>query len=237
MAEKQKACPQCGSEMSFRLGAYECPQCGHAEEDRAVVSPPVKSSGPGFRREAWHRPATPGPGQQPPPESTGTMFTPGAAPPPGLYGGYGDVATTGMYPTLETEKKVLFGLQAGCGVLGIILSLVGGIAAQAGGAVLLNLIFDVVAFGIGIWLLWYVLFESPLWLKRACCASQGCSFAIVIFALFMATSPAALDMLQISQLNYSLYVLAVWIVLLPQLLWNGWIMFILYRDIQQMRGG
>lgn len=216
--------------MSFRLGVYECPQCGRSEENQPVTTGPPQASGPGFRREQWQRSAPP-PRQVPPP-STGTMYTPGSAPEARLYGEYGTVSTTSKYPTLETEKKVLFGLQAGCGVLGILFALVGGIAAQAGGAVALNLISDIVGFAIGIWLLWYVLFGAPQWLKRACCALQGCSFAIVFFALFMATSPSVLDMLQISQLDYNLYVLAVWIVLLPQLFWNGWLVWILWRDVQ-----
>lgn len=240
MAAKTKTCPQCGTMMDFRLGTFECPQCGHTEEgEKPPEAKGAASTGPGFRKEAWHRSATPTtgqPGQVPPPQSAGTIYTPGAAPPPGLYGGYESTATASKYPTLETEKKIVFGIQAGCSAIEIILILIAGIAAEAGGAAALNFIGNLIGFGIGIWILWYVLFEAQLWMKRACCAWQGCSLIGVIILMLMATTPSALNMLQVNPLDHNLYVIGIWLVLLPQMLWIGWIMFILWRDIQEATG-
>jgi len=49
-----KSCPKCNVGMDHRLGMYECPGCGHAE-NKSIPSPEDLASGPGFRKEPSHR--------------------------------------------------------------------------------------------------------------------------------------------------------------------------------------
>jgi hypothetical protein len=61
MSSRKRDCPKCGSEMVFRLGEMECPECGHHE--------PAEPPRP--RQEA-RQPLLPPPPR--PPESTPTIF-------------------------------------------------------------------------------------------------------------------------------------------------------------------
>lgn len=56
MANKRN-CPKCHVRMDYRLGIYECPACGYAEK-KSIPSPEDLASGPGFRKDTWHRPET-----------------------------------------------------------------------------------------------------------------------------------------------------------------------------------
>jgi len=68
MADKTKQCPKCGAEMRFRLGEFECAECGYTEPvaKRAELEP---------RSEAYRPPAPPPPSATPPP--SGQVYRPG----------------------------------------------------------------------------------------------------------------------------------------------------------------
>ena len=52
MSTQKKTCPKCSSVMDYRLGVYDCPQCGHHEAKQIEIDPRERrASGPGFKRE------------------------------------------------------------------------------------------------------------------------------------------------------------------------------------------
>ncbi|MBN2082759.1 hypothetical protein JW859_11225 [bacterium] len=229
----ERFCPQCNVKMDYRLGVYECPGCGHTEERVVKPAEERSPSGPGFRKEAWHQPAhlnQPSTGQVPSPNQ---LYSPGQAP-SAQQSGY--AADSGKYPTLGTEKKILFGIQAGCALLQIITVLVIGMMASVAGDLAPNLVGEILGAIIGLGVLWYVLFNAEVWMKRACIGCQGCNLIGGVFILLFAASPSILQALNISTYDHNLYIMILWIVIAPQLIWNSWIIYILWRDIEVIEG-
>jgi len=60
MDTQAKTCPKCSSVMDYRLGVYDCPQCGHTEA-KPSEQQQRNTAGPGFRKESWTNAAS---GQQ-----------------------------------------------------------------------------------------------------------------------------------------------------------------------------
>jgi len=186
MAET-KACPKCGTTMGSRLGLYECPQCGH-EEEAAKPEPAAKRSGPGIRREAWHR-SQPGTGGQPPlpgqshVPSPGTLYTPGAAPPPGLYGDDAGVRES-KYSTLEAEKRAYFSIYSivlGLAVVGLLL-----LGAVGDGAT--GFFSGVLSGAINLAITYWVLFGASANMKLTCAGCNGFWLMMMIFGGLAAMS-------------------------------------------------
>jgi hypothetical protein len=103
-----KACPQCGQQMQYRLGEYECLGCGHRE----AAAPPAEKT--------QHA----GPGLKQPWQSGTTGASPGQAPPVPLYSSIGmrlpeedarPVRFLGQEKLLFTT--VWFVAQVACGVI------------------------------------------------------------------------------------------------------------------------
>jgi len=228
MAEQHKACPQCGSEMSFRLGVYECPRCGHEEEDKVLAAPAAEAHGPGFRREQWQRSAPPAPGQVPPPP-TGTIYTPGAAPPPGLY--QEPASSYEPYPSLHIEKTIYFSLT----VIGWVVLLFVMIAASSAissmpspGFSMGPVIFGIILGGlISVGVMWFVLFGDQIWAKYCC---GGCVMLSMVTSLpgMFAATPSEFDVPGLAgfKLLYFGLVLAS----------DLWFLWILWRDVQRLQG-
>jgi hypothetical protein len=231
MAEKTKNCPQCGTSMDFRLGVYECPQCGHEEEDKAQPeATAAATSGPGFRKEAWRRPESASqPGQVPPPQSIGTIYTPGAAPPPGLY----SEPSRSREPnsSLHTEKVVYFSLQAiGFVLLYILVAFaltmlgpVPDVDFNLGLGIFFSIITNLIYMG----LLWFVLFGDQVWAKYCCGGCVLLSLLISVPGMFV-SAPTGYNApgMGVFQIVYILLLIA----------FNLWFLSILYRDVQQLKG-
>lgn len=235
MAES-KACPKCGTVMDFRLGMYECPQCGHDEEP-SKPEPTSQSSGPGLRREAWHRsqPGTgaqaPGAGQPPLPgqshvPSPGTLYTPGAAPPPGLYGDEAG-ARVSKHSTLETEKGVYFGINVALVCLGIIGAFIMVVSGEP--SAVANLFGQVIGGAIGLGILYWIFHGASANMKLTCAGCSAFVLMMMVFGCFAAmTMPEFKDV--------AAYGVIMWGVIFAQVAWTGWFISILWREAMEMRG-
>jgi len=229
MTEKQKSCPQCGSDMDYRLGMFECPQCGHEEEDKVLAAPAAEATGPGFRRESWQRSAPPRPGQVPPPQSVGTIYTPGAAPPAGLYSA--EPSSYNPYPSLQVEKVIYLSLT----VAGWLLTLIILIAASSAlpsipevGISMGAVIFGFAIAGlISVGLIWFVLFGDQVWAKYCC---GGCMLFSMVTSVpgFFASAPSDFQVpgMGAFKVMYLALVLA----------FDLWFLSILWRDVQRLQG-
>jgi hypothetical protein len=201
--------------MDYRLGEYECPQCGKTAA-REVREETVQPSGPGFRREAWHRPqAAPGAERAVTPEARQDLeVTP-------------VVESTGHRVSgLELEKRVYFGIALVVAAIGVLESAVGAVLHGGGFGWLLGSIFweAVVLF-----LLAYVLFSGETWIK-------GCCAALVVLELLSMIGVAYFTIPYLSQAVGTAGVLPgfitlpFWIGFAIHAAWNGWLLSILWRD-------
>jgi hypothetical protein len=232
MAEKTRTCPECGGTMAVRLGEFQCQQCGQTlpltqpEEPaaRGGYGSPSYGSGAGLqtRGEAGLKTR--------PTNDPGAQYRSAPAPPPAAPPAYAASGAAGMYSpdarssggSLEVEKKVFLGLQ----VLWILVQVVGGFMADPMTGVL-TLVIGAVILGLYYW----VFMGEELWAKWACTGCLGLGAISTLVTMFSGAGyMKLLPQLQgVSESAINSFLLVVGII---QLLWTGWIISILWRDIQ-----
>lgn len=207
MAESRN-CPQCDSMMDYRLGEYECPSCGHREPAQAVAPKQDARgpSGPGLLRI--------------PPPPPGTVV-------PGMPGSYGYQAQQEEAggrirdAGLEAEKKYIL-VYLFCYYL-----LIGIWGANApmnymfdGAAFFFVMLFSALA-GCGV--LYFTLHSDQSWVKYSCMGCVGLGAISNLITLIVPTaSSTAMALPPALQLVSALL----------GLIYAGWLLFILYRDVQ-----
>ncbi len=219
--------------MNLRLGVYECPSCGHEiEPPPPMPEPEPERHGPGFRREAWHQPASRPAGQPPPPPAPGTVFAPGAAPAPGSHSrpqpGYD------AHPGLYTEKVVFLTIQAVgwlmmCIGFASLQSMIGHMPSDVRGMMGPMVAGLIIGGLISLGLHWFVLFSDLVWAKYCC---GGCVVVGMLFwlpAMFMAppTTPYGMPGAGGYQIISGVVGLIMYL----------WLLSILWRDAQRLQGG
>lgn len=235
-------CPQCGSQMLFRLGEYECAQCGHRQ---SAVQPKEEraSSGPGFRKEQWgggsSSASSYGGGYSPQGQPRGG--SPVSAPPPpgsGLYNyasNYSSVETVSYPDSLQTEKYVYFGIHVVSSLFlaaSVIFAIVAlntmdaSVSSQANTPemflavpILIGMIIFAILLKIG--LLWFVLFSDQTWAKWTC---SGCT----ILGLLISTGYLAGSIAMANGILLTLGFLA-------DIAIGIWFLTIMRRDIQRLQ--
>ena len=209
-----KHCPDCDVAMEYRLGTFECPQCGRqfSKEDMAAKA---ATSGPGFRREEWQRG----------PDSV-KRTAPGE---PSLYDVPEEERENQPRPVtgLDIEKKVFFGIAAtltGLSILGSVLGLF------TGGNVSM-LLTDVFWELVYIFALSYVLFAGEAWAKGVCAVLLIIDLVIMIGSSFFVLSFLA-GMSGSTSIIPLFFHMPVWIHYIISFAWSGWLLWILFRDNQ-----
>lgn len=216
--------------MNMRLGSYECVNCGHEEEPPPPEPEPQQDRhGPGFRRETWQQPAASQPGQVPPPPAPGTVFTPGAAPAPGLYGGLD--TNYEAHPGLQTEKVIFMAIQAVgwlvlCIALGALMSY--DMPVEVSGMMGPMLAGFIIGGLIALGLYWFVLFSDQVWAKYCCGGCIAVSLLLSLPGMFLAAPATSYGMPGAS--GYQIITGVVGLIM------NLWLLSILWRDVQRLQG-
>jgi hypothetical protein len=230
--------------MMFRLGEYECAQCGYrqsaggSKEERA-------SSGPGFRQEQqW------GGGQSSSGAKRGGYSLPGRyqgvpvappPPPPGsqiygqqdIYGSPYEPAPERINDSLDIEKKIYFGLQALVGIAmllvlifaGGVLSAMGSLGSGSDASLVMGgaVVGGFIGMAIALAILWFVLFGNQVWAKWCCGGCTGLSFVFTVIGFML---PAATMMKGQQEMVSSILQFGI----------SCWFLSILWRDIQRSQG-
>jgi hypothetical protein len=244
MPAEDQRCSECGSLMDFRLGLYECQQCGHTEEPPPPEPEPERTRhGPGFRREPWQRPGAPGGAAEAPPSRAappGTFYSYAPAPGATLHDpSQPALAPASEYPTLQIEKHIFFGLQV-LGVLGSLVLVVLGATLDPYGfqrtdqyMMMVQVFWSALA---SVFIYWLALYGRLLWVKYCCCAFMAFVITCGIVGFMMVLGvigqlPLGYDLTAGflgGALGISLTVL--------QLAYLMWFVWILWRDIQVLQG-
>ncbi|MDQ3023446.1 MAG: hypothetical protein M3R04_03520 [bacterium] len=263
MADKTRKCPQCSGTMHLRLGEFQCDQCGHSMAPGAEEPQQSGHSGPAYGVPRSGSEAAPGtyssigsslgpavnkqplpgnapvhdPGAQYRAKSTGTE-TGTTAPGKGMPGN----APADMYASTErvrssddgslnTEKMIYFGVTCAWVALTMISGFSGYSAAQAispmaGGFAML--VGGLITLGLYYW----VLFGEEVWGKWTCLGCTGFALLSAFGTMFTGASALqALPQLQsVSAQAIQSFLLVVGII---QVLWSGWLLSILWRDVQR----
>lgn len=211
MGDKTKQCPKCGAEMKFRLGEFECAECGYSE-------PVAKRAGLEPRSEAYRPPAPPPPSATPLP--SGQVYRPGE-----------HVPERRPAPQLTVEKLALLGIWFLFSV--IIVVFVAAIpdrarlAAEMGVSSLLPWVIFVVVIRLTLLALVLFVYIYPL---KWCCASCAVISAIwtlgsLVFGAGIAVTTSAGSGGVLS-----------WVAGILDAAMAFWFASILFRDIQAARG-
>jgi hypothetical protein len=212
MHENSKPCPQCGAQMQFRLGEYQCQECTHTEALPWEERPEARGAQAGFTVK---------------PLELGEQRAPNA------WRGSFNVkeAHVDAKPVLDAEKIgfiCVFALMAliRLALSATIVKTAPGELFSAFGAQLLNL-----AFLIGI------LYLPLIWAKW-CCATYSCFTGVVTLAAGLFAS-AAIPMLDLAAGgsgpgagNFAVVIATILVACV-----YIWFASILYRDIQDLPGG
>lgn len=223
MSDKSRSCPKCHTAMDFRLGEFNCPNCGHTEL-AAQPKQERQSSGPGIRGEQqWGGGQAIPPSVPPPPDTPGVTWgqpRSGAhLEPSAQFSPQG-----GSVDSLIIEKYIYFAIHLVAGIIFTIMAAFGiaNFMPFPGGtltAVIVGLIF---AEAIQLGIIWFVLFGSAIWSKWCC---GGCAVIGVLGGLGTA--------LGISNAAQASSGPGDAIIGTLQLAMNIWLITILWRDIQQ----
>jgi len=166
------------------------------------------------------------------------MYTPGAAPqlPAGAAYSVYEPGPAPRSDSLELEKKIYLGISVGIAVLGFIGTLIpdptfGATSFAEVGGYLLQV-------GINLLLIWFVLFTDALWAKWCC---GGCTAVALGIALIgTLTMGTAISRLMVEQGftagETSVVTGVIWLVVIIWSLWHGWLLSIIWRDIQRLQG-
>jgi hypothetical protein len=215
MAEA-KNCPQCGSTMNFRLGTYECPQCGHSGTGPPAGEAPAAAGRVGQRRESWQpdQPLRGTPAAAPPEARQELEIDPLARP-------------VGERPSgLELEKRIYFGITAAITIVGALGSIFSSIT---GGGSLPWLLSSLFWDAVGLFLLAYVLFSGEAW-ARGCCAVLVALELIALIGGAFITIPFISAAFGVSWLVPAFLALPFWGAVAVEAAWYGWLLSILWRD-------
>ena len=208
--------------MSFRLGEFECSQCGYSQP----VEQPTEEhtvSGPGFRKEQWQR-------EQPPAGLTQ------APPPPSerAYGGFTPSATVrgraNFSPTGNTEKMILLGVFLVKAIVNVMVATTVDDPDLPGtyivGAQILGELFNL---GIII-----AVFYIPWIWSKWCCATYTCAVgALSLGSLLL--SAFFLPFVAMLVPTGGLTVFAAWLVRILNAGVYLWVASVLFRDIHQIQ--
>jgi hypothetical protein len=221
MTAEKRNCPQCNTVMSYRLGEYECPSCGHSE----IAAPQKQEADYGRPSDSVNRARLITPPGAPPPPSGG--YNLGGQPPADMYSPETRRASGG---TLLMEKNIYMGIQAVATILILVLLLIASAAMGdmgGGGAVAAMGFSGFIGAAIGLGLLYWVLYGDTVWLKWACLGCQSIGLVIAFVGLFANNAAiSATPGLRGFQLAYNLL----------QFGFALWFASIVYRDIQQHEG-
>jgi len=231
MTEESKTCPQCGGEMSFRLGMYDCPQCGYSEERPAGAAGPGRPQADGGPREAWHHPSPSRRGYDAP-----TMALKAGDRSSTLYSGGISSAEDLPYdeddrrPSRGREKVYLLGFFLGKGLFNILIAvtLIGGRDWGVVGSSLLSQL-------IGIGLMALVLYV-PIGFIKYIVGFCSCAYALLILAslILSAVLTPLLGLLLPFAAGVGLQLLGVlgWVLSLADVLGYLWLASLLFRDLE-----
>ena len=221
MSDKSRSCPKCQAAMDFRLGEFDCPNCGHSES-AAQPKAERKGSGPGFRSEQQWGGGQAIPPSAPPPPTTGTVYSPEVS----HSFGSEETALPKYHSSLQTEKHVYLALA----VLGSLSSAfgstsglgLGGGAMAFGGSIFSSLI--------GLFVLAFVLYGSELWAKNCCMYWTAFQAVLTILGSFFLHSFITQSGSTLGQGSGLHAGLVIFFGVLIGLASMAWLIWILYRD-------
>jgi hypothetical protein len=232
MDEQKRFCSACGTPMEFRLGQFECPNCGRTEAAAPAadgVNRGQSASGPGaWDPGAQYRAQQPPPGMAPPPPPAG--YSPSGYAPPG---GYGGGPGAGRDP-LRTVKFIYLGVLLVWNICVAVflpairkMMLASLPPPTAGGPDLTTMMSGMMGMAavmgfIGTGVQALVLFLREVWLKWTCLGCNGCALLLALVGAFGSLAAAGHGHPLFNILGVVL---------------GGWFVFILYRDIQNVQSG
>jgi len=242
MDKSGMSCPECKTPMSLRLGIYECPGCGHTQAAAAKQTRQPRSAGFAGRREPWQSDRDEGytvlrqkPGQFG--GSLGHAERQSSVP---LM-----VGKRGVHAEEDNSKARSLGFEK------LMFFLIWIFASLGGGYYLFDLLnttnfmtdlktheciyISIFVVFVLIGVMWFTLYYDECWVKWGMIVLSALILLIVaVFWFLVLTSSANLGRINFNAGGVGLAgaVLSV----LLQLAWAGWLISILYRDIQRIQG-
>jgi hypothetical protein len=218
-----RTCPNCGIELQYRLGMYECPRCDYNEPEHPPEPAPEPEPEPKRKRlPNWIPPVS----LHDPGLERGTVFNPHE------YDEHARIRTAalGEVAQLLPEKVIVLGAMAVRSVLDLILvsPLYGKLAFNLGsGTVILSVLSLIFSL-----LLWsWVLFSRVIWAKYL--------FSIIALVAAVTYIGGALMLVyySLSDRMYPLlgwlpYGVLFWVLVLANAAIFAWAFWILFREIQ-----
>ena len=226
MSDKSRSCPKCKAAMDFRLGQFDCPNCGHTELAEQPQAQP-RTSGPGFQ------PLLSG-------DPTGSTANAGALAGGTLYDQNASLTGPGAArkDSLDREKSGFFWIIVGAEVLPLPLMLLAGLADTDGSMLLVALIYAVVI-AIRLSIMHWVIMGDSVWVK--CVVIVINAIWVLVLAAFL-VSLTQEDTYSISAAGYSLdavqasgYAVFAGGYVVLSIAWIGWFISILWRDIRSLK--
>jgi len=205
--------------MSFRLGMYECPQCGYSEQvaREAPPSQPARTGRVGELRQAWQpdRPLTPPRAEVAPPEARQDLdFDPTAS-------SVGERVTG-----LELEKRIYFGIWLGLAAIDVLQA---AYTAIFGGGGFMWLLSSAFWNAVSLFILAYVLFSGETWVK-GCCAVLVVLELLSMAGVALYAIPFLSSAVGVANILPAFIALPFWVAFGIHAVWNGWLLTILWRD-------
>lgn len=228
--------------MEWRLGRYECSACGHQEDPAAEIAEAkrqeeeargvaARGNARGIQRKAIYQGGKVVGYES---EQQASSYT---APPPALLGsradGFDPYARGGAGDdSLSQEKRYWLMAEIGWSIISAILISIyladnPQIGFQSGLTMAIFIPMFIVGMGIHLAIMWWILFGQEVWAKWTCLGCNGCGLLSSIASLF---APAAM---LASQQQFQ--VMPGWMQILSSLVQlglGGWLISLLYRDIQ-----
>lgn len=246
MGEKQQFCQRCGTRMAYRLGEFECPQCGFVLSEQVqakAVAEPAMDFGGVKRARLLIPPAAPG-------------AKPPVLPEPRLYNdptgyntsayGPGPMASHSLYTaeplprdSLWMEKAIYFWLQvAGYVLMLLLLIFASTLVANMNlpgqdlspGASVAWFLFGG---GVNIVLLWVVFFGDQMWAKWCCAGCTGIAVIGGVIQLFMVIGGSAVIFESSAPSGFEIGFVAMYV--LVSVAMQAWLLSIVWRDIQRLQ--
>lgn len=227
MSDQSRSCPKCHEAMDFRLGEFDCPNCGHTES-AAKPKAQSKGSGPGFRSEQQWGGSTGKPNVPPrvAPPATGTVYSPEES----HTFGKEESRSPKPHSSLQTEKHVYFGIT----VLGSLVNVLSSTFSHGLGWSVMGILENLFWAFIGLAVLAFVFFGSELWAKQCCMWWTVFQIVLVLGSFIFVSS--LLNRAQIGGFpgagllgsGLAIYAAAI------SIAWEAWLIWILYRDSQDL---